>query len=314
MRFEVLGPLRVTDGGRELPITRRKLCELVTTLAAAWTKPGQGTYVDPERLAELIWADPSGKLPSLRNHITLARSKLGDDRVILHRQRGYQLVLNADEDTLDLAEFLKSAEQGHVAAGRGDNIHARDHFLRAIALWPDDRPLHDFPGTLPMQDEVTNRLRETYAAARHACLEQQMALGACYEVLPELEALVVKEPLDERWWSLLMEARRRESGRDSALRVFARAQKVFEIEGMELAEDLLVARDRIQAGDGELLPAASARALQVPRTPAVPDQLSDGPDTEIDQRMEDRVAALEREVAKLREELDRDRSRNREII
>ena len=273
MRFTVLGPMQVIDGDRDVPVTRRRVRELITTLAAAQTMAvqtelGAGGYVEPEKLAELIWGDPS-QLQSMRQHIWLVYNSLGKTRVRLQQPYGYQLVLDSTED-LDLNRFLRSARQGHTAADRGDSQQAVEHFEQTLALWPDDQALHDFPDTPQMRAQITNKLRETYVTARQAYFEHRIALGAYRAVLPGLKELNNQQPLDERWWSLLILARFSEGGRDSALREFTRAQAMLSSKGRPLSEDLLVLRDRIINGDTELAPSGPTRAVELSPTPVVP--------------------------------------------
>ena len=252
MDISILGPLQVVDAGRPLGRMRPKVKELLATLASV-----RGAWVPPRMLTELMWDDPAGKIPTARMTVLLARDYLGASAWRLNSARpdGYRLILDQPGDRLDLTEFEGLVTAGTAAAGSGDHVRAVQWLERALALWPAERPMPDVPGTHEMDLQVTHRIRETYAAARHTWLEQRIALGAHREIIPEIEALVGRDPLEERWWQLLMLARLRSGGRASALRVFERARQAVEGEGMDLGEDLLVARDRIEAGEQDLLAA-----------------------------------------------------------
>lgn len=96
LRFGMLGPLEVFDGGRPLQITRKKDRLL---LAALLTNANQ--VVSTDQLLDVLWGDspPSSGLKALQFHVSALRDVLNPERIgtvdtcLKTRSRGYVLGL-----------------------------------------------------------------------------------------------------------------------------------------------------------------------------------------------------------------------------
>jgi DNA-binding SARP family transcriptional activator/DNA-binding beta-propeller fold protein YncE len=238
MDFRILGPLEVFDQGRRVSLRRGKD---QTLLAYLLLHPNE--LVASDRLVDELWGErpPPTAAKILQNAVSQLRKALGEDR-LLTRPPGY--ILRVEPGELDLERFEALAERGRAA---GDPRLLRE----ALELWRGE-PLADLRDELFAQ-HASLQLEEARLAAQEDRLEADLAHGRHAELVHELEALIVRHPLDERLYRLLMLALYRAGRPGHALEVYQRARKTFDEElGLQPGPDLEGLQHQILNQDARL--------------------------------------------------------------
>src|SRR3954468_17185760 len=200
MRFEVLGPLHVTDGGRDIDVAggkqRAMLCALLVDA---------NHVVSVERLVDALWDEPPATaVKAIQVYVSQLRKAIGGR--VLRRGGGYLIALEQSE--LDLLEFLDLDE-------RGD-------FRAALRLWRG-APLAELGATRFGAAEIA-RLEEL----RLGCIERRIAgdltNGHGPDLVGELESLVRAHPLGQTRGGNLILALDRAGRQADALDAFQMAR------------------------------------------------------------------------------------------
>lgn len=204
MRFHVLGPLRVRDGDRPVPVNGvRQAATLGYLLLHA------NEMVPRSRLIDALWptrVPPTGRqvlhnaVFRLRGAFAAARST---HRAELSRVGpGYALLV--DEECLDLASFRRLASHGRVELREGRWERASATLRSAELLWrgPALADLvehgYDWPELRALHDERTAALVDR--------VDADLALGRGADVIGVLEHLRDHDPLNEQVCGRLMRA------------------------------------------------------------------------------------------------------------
>ncbi len=183
--FQVLGPLRVEDAGREFPLGGPKQRTLLALLVAA-----AGTAVPMDRLLMGVYgpdADPKARR-TLHTYISRYRSALGD--VIQRRGEGYALAV--EPISIDAVRFENSVRR---AKSLVDPSESTEVLRAALGLWRG--PPYADVETEALAAEA-RRLEELKAEAVEARVALDLATGRHRELVAELEALVAHDPRRER--------------------------------------------------------------------------------------------------------------------
>jgi DNA-binding SARP family transcriptional activator/class 3 adenylate cyclase len=248
MEYGILGPLEVRREGLVVQLGGRKQRALLALLLLHANE-----VVSAERLIEELWAGaaPESAAKSLQVYVSRLRKRLGE-HVVLTRAGGYVLELSDGE--LDLDRFRAALERGRRLFAAGDAGAASNAFRQGLALWRG-LPLTDFRYDAFAQGEIAH-LEELRAAAEEERLDAELALGRGAELVPELEALVERNPVRERPRTQLMLALYRAGRQAEALESFAAARRLLSDElGLEPGEELKQLQRAILAHDPSLLPA-----------------------------------------------------------
>ena len=186
MDFRVLGPLEVggDSGTLELGGVKQRSVLAVLLLHA-------NEVVSTDRLVDALWgASPplrAGK--TIQVYVSRLRKVLADDRLVT-RAPGY--VLYVDPGELDLTRFEQL-----VADARGaPPASAAGKLSEALALWRG-APLADLAYEQFAQAEIA-RLEEMHLTALEQRLDADLALGRHGDLVPELETVIARHPLQER--------------------------------------------------------------------------------------------------------------------
>ena len=140
------------------------------------------------------------------------RKALGRDTV---RTRAPGYMLDVDPDRIDLYRFERLVAQ----AAEGGEAEQRTRLLReALGLWRGT-PLADLAFE-PFAHVEVARLEELRTAAREALVQAELELGRGAELVPELEQLVLDNPLHEGLRGQLMVALYRAGRQADALARF----------------------------------------------------------------------------------------------
>ena len=269
MRCGVLGSLEVRDdGGAVLAIPGAKERRLLAMLVAAYP-----TAVTVDRLVEQLWDgdSPPTARKSLQAHVVRLRSTLepgrprgSPGRFITRREDGY--VLGAARTELDVLEFSDLCARGRAMLSSGDPAAARAALDEALSLWRGE-PYADWPDA-DFAEAERHRLAGIRSNAVSALLEAELAVGGHREAVPELERLVLEQPLREDFWSMLAIALYRSGRQGDALATVRRARDILREElgvspgpGLRATEQALLEQD--SALDPPSVPNSDARD-QVP--------------------------------------------------
>jgi DNA-binding SARP family transcriptional activator/DNA-binding XRE family transcriptional regulator len=203
VRLSVLGPLEVSRGGAPVPLTGARQRAVLGMLAL---HPNAVLHRDV--LIEALWQGdpPSSAVKMVQAHIGQLRRQLDPGRpprdpdgVLISAGTHYRL--RADGTRLDLIAFERLADRGQVARRAGDAAKACALYAEALSLWRGD-PLADL-------DLLAGHPALTMLSRRRAAVVSDFAKTAIEagwhdHVLPYLEAVAERDPLNERVHGWLM--------------------------------------------------------------------------------------------------------------
>src|SRR5579875_432452 len=247
MQFGVLGPLLVQDanGPVALPSARQR------ALLAVLLLEGPGAVVDPERLIRELWGKdpPATATKALQVHVSQLRRALGPEQPIVTLPGGYGLRL--EPEAIDLHRFDVLLARGRELRAANRLEEARRALREALALWRGPA-LADVPLLGPSASEPA-RLNGLWTVAREERIELELACGADAALVPELEALIARDPYREHLHALLMLALYRAGRQATALKAYRRARKVLVDDlGLEPGPELVRLQAAILAQDPAL--------------------------------------------------------------
>ena len=252
MEFRILGPLEVTDQGREPAIAANKQRALLAILLLHANE-----VVSSDRLIEELWGErpPASAAKSLQVYVSRLRHALegdrgnGTDGVILTRGHGYLVRVGPGE--LDLSLFERLVEEGGEALADGVPERALERLRDALALWRGS-PLAEFAYE-PFAQQAIARLEELHLTALEQRIEAELALGRGAQLVGELESLVELHPYRERLRAQLMLALYRSGRQAEALQAYQAARRALVDElGLEPSRELEELQRAILAHDQSL--------------------------------------------------------------
>ena len=246
MDLRLLGPLEVRfeDGPVELGPRKQR-----AVLAMLALEPG--TTVSGDRLAQGLWGDrlPASAPKMIQLYVSRLRRVLDRDdvRIVTHG-RGYELQL-ADAKSVDAVRFERLL-----------GTRPRD----ALALWHGEA-LADLTDE-PFAPAEIRRLEELRLRATELAIDADLAAGRHAEVIGELDALVVQEPLRERLRAQRMLALYRAGRQAEALEAYRDAREALLDLGIEPGEELHALHQAILEHD----PSIAAPTLAEPEREVAP--------------------------------------------
>jgi DNA-binding SARP family transcriptional activator len=215
LEFRVLGPLEVRRDGELIAIPAPKQRALLGLLLLRANEA-----VPQDELIDQLWGEdaPPTARASLQNQVHALRKLLGYE--VLERQpAGY--VVHVEPEQLDLARFEHLVAEGRRAEPRVRVAKLRD----ALSFWRGPA-LVEFPNEPFAQHEI-NRLEEERLTALEDRIEAELELGRHVDIVAELDTLVDRHPLRERFWAQLMLALYRAGRQADALAAYRRAHHAF---------------------------------------------------------------------------------------
>ncbi|MEU5990626.1 BTAD domain-containing putative transcriptional regulator [Spirillospora sp. NPDC047418] len=228
MRVLILGPLVVTDQGRDVVVGGARLRALLVRLAL---EPGR--TVGAEALVQALWPEGGPGVHALQALVSRLRRCLPDGR-LRSVPGGYVL----DAESVDAPEFERLAGEGKRALRDGDAEAAAKRLREALRLWRGDA-LVDAAG-LPFADAAAVRLEALRVSAVEDRVAAELAAGGDpAPLVAELEELAALHPLRERPRALLVEALHRGGRSAEALAAFEQFRGVLADElGADPGEEL----------------------------------------------------------------------------
>lgn len=246
--FQILGPLRVRCGDDEILVSTPKRRALLALLVLH-----HGRLVSTDLLVEELWGarPPAQAASSLQAHVSHLRRALGDSAPpIVSQSAGY--LLKVEPFRVDRVRFEQLAEEGRIAAARGDHAEAAEQFRAALALWRG-RPFDDLPG-FAFAERAAESLTQVHLGVVRDRLDAELVLGRHHEVLTELSTLAADHPFDERIAGQLLVALYRSGRQTDALRAYRRTRETLVDElGLEPGPALVDLERAILAHDASLL-------------------------------------------------------------
>ncbi|MCB8901557.1 MULTISPECIES: AfsR/SARP family transcriptional regulator [unclassified Streptomyces] len=238
MRFQLLGPLSVTDGRDLVMLPPSKPTAL---LAALLIRPG--SIVSADRLRDIVWGEehPTTAKTALQSCVLRLRrlfAKYGiEHQAVVAVAGGYRI--DADAETLDLLHFRRLVEQA-AASGNDSELYT---LRSALALWQGGL-LSNVPSDLLHRDEVPRLTEERLRVLERVC-DIELEDGRCREALVDLWEVTRVYPAHERFAEQLIEALYRTGRQTEALAEYRRIKGHLrerlgvdpraELQGLELA-------------------------------------------------------------------------------
>ena len=270
MTFELrlLGPLEVDGPAGAVALGGQKNRAVLALLALS-----AGRYVTTGTLLDGAWEvpPPSGArtLRSVLSRLRAALSDAGVDGSIEAAANSYALKVASGR--IDLQEVLARAERAREL--RHDPAAAVAELRGALGMWRGPA-LEEF-ADLPALAAEGHRLAELRASLLEERLAAELTLGEDPGLVGELETLVAREPLRERWWELLITSLYGAGRQADALRAFQRCRSALAEAGLEPGPALVELDQRVAthtlepvAGrSGRWSPAATTATPADPITP-----------------------------------------------
>ncbi|MFJ6217198.1 BTAD domain-containing putative transcriptional regulator [Streptomyces sp. NPDC092296] len=257
MRYELLGPLRVSNAGERYSLSAPKM---EMTLAALLV--GAGRVTTKEQLIEELWGAGPPRRASASVHVYLSQLRkflmaAGDTqaRAITTKPSGY--LMRLDGSDYDVADFRSAMREGRAHQQAGAYEAALDAFDRALSLIRG--PVLDGTPEGPALTRFAAWVEEERLACLELSVEARISLGRHREVIGLLNALTAQYPLRESFYRQLMLVLYRSDRQAEALGVYRSAQRVLRAElGLEPCRSLRRLHQAILTSDRLLdLPMAS---------------------------------------------------------
>ncbi|MBT2206893.1 MULTISPECIES: AfsR/SARP family transcriptional regulator [Actinomadura] len=266
LRFKVLGRLTVTndlgDCTPTAPMVRRVLGLLLLCT---------NNIVTLDAIIDELWGDkpPKSAVPTAQTYIYQLRRQFEPwlpadtvEQVLGTYGTGYILRVNPDQ--LDLEAFLKLAEQGRTALTAGDPAAAARLLRQALDLWSGPA-LADVTAGRAIEAHVVH-LMEQRSHTLELRIQADAMLGGHRELVGELKAMLLTNPLNEWYHAQLIKALASIGRRHEALLAYQDLRKTLSIElGLEpsdvlqrLHQEVLTGRD---SWSDWLTPGAAAKRL-----------------------------------------------------
>jgi DNA-binding SARP family transcriptional activator len=224
MEIRLLGPVELLSARGPVPIGSAKQRALLAFLA-----------LHPQRLLTYdvlidgLWGHepPDGTVQALRFHVSRLRGilrQVDDADRLTTRPGGYLLAVA--EDAVDALRFERAIAGARRARAEGAAPDAVSRaFREALDLWVGPA-LADINGE-PFVVGERRRLEELRLAATEDYFAAELAGGRHAEAVGELERLVDRHPLRERFWELLMTALYRSGRQADALAAYQRLRRIL---------------------------------------------------------------------------------------
>jgi DNA-binding SARP family transcriptional activator len=270
MRFEVLGPMRISDEDESRTVTGVRQRILLAALLAHANQP-----LSAERLAEFVWdgAPPERAVPTLRTYVARLRRDLGPRAAarVCTRDLGYLVEVATDE--VDALAFEALCQETAALLEAGDWEAAAATAASALGLWRG-AALVDVPGQA-LRDAWLSRLDQQRVQVLEWQAEAELCLGRHEQLIPRLRGLTEQHPLREHFQAQLMLALARAGRQAEALAAYQQARRTLVDElGIEPGLELRTLHERILEGEVDAVPTPGAAPREVvPVQAAVPRQL-----------------------------------------
>ena len=191
-----------------------------------------GQVVSTDRLIDELWGEspPATAATALQGYVSQLRKALdpervgGGETVIVTREPGYLIAIEPEQ--LDLARFEGLQADGAQGDGRRRRPRRGERPSRRRSRSGAAAALEDLAGERFAAD-AARRLEELRLTAIEERFDAELALGRSRELVPELEAVIAREPLREHLREQLMLALYRSGRQAEALRAYDDARRTL---------------------------------------------------------------------------------------
>jgi ABC-type transport system substrate-binding protein/DNA-binding SARP family transcriptional activator/streptogramin lyase len=274
LRFEILGPIRVTLKGSAVNLGGAQQRAVLALLLIDHDTP-----VTVARIADAVWdgRPPPRHATTIQTYVFHLREALEPDRprgspgrVIVSERGGYRLDTNGA--AIDAREFERLAHSGLELVRTGEHERALPELDAALALWRGDvfADVAELEAVAPVAVGL-NELRLTAVEAR---IDALLALGRHKVAVGELDQLTTANPLRERLYAQRMLALYRCGRQADALAAYRHLRQVLDNEvGVEPSPPLRELHQAILTHDPSLtdgLPSADTKRESAPDLPSTP--------------------------------------------
>ena len=239
----LLGPLRVTSGGRDAPLPRGRVRALAARLAL-----DAGRAVTVDACSEALWpdrspAEPREALQTLVWRLRRALKDLGAEGAVVAAPDGYALAA-----VTDLTSAETDLAAGHAALRQGRDDDAQEAYDRALSRWTGPAVPDLPPG--PVAETARARVDALRLDAEEGAAEARVRRGRGVEAAAALRGMVVDNPLRERPVRLLALALHGQGRTPEALEVLRGFRaRLAEETGLDPTPDLAAVERRVLSGD-----------------------------------------------------------------
>jgi DNA-binding SARP family transcriptional activator/streptogramin lyase len=233
--YRILGPLEIHANGRSVELGPAKERALLGVLLLHANE-----VVASDRLVEELWGErpPESAAKLVQVYVSRLRKALvraGVAPVVQTSAPGYIAMVPADQ--LDAGRFERLAADARSRASDGDLEGALSAYDAALGLWRGP-VLADVTLESLVRGEV-DRLEESRLVAIAERTDCMLELGRHEQLVGELEALVAKHPLRERFRAQLLLALYRSGRQADALAAYQDARRLLVEElGIEPGQEL----------------------------------------------------------------------------
>ncbi|WP_158933380.1 AfsR/SARP family transcriptional regulator [Streptomyces sp. KE1] len=248
LEIRLLGALEVLCRGEETYIPAGKQRALLASLAL-----NAGRTVAVDEIARHLWgpAHPPSARVTVRGHVKRLRKLLDGPgaqwpSVIAGRDGGYQL--RPHHCIVDVERFRQRIAEASRAGTPEEESRLLDE---ALALWRGE-PLGGVESSA-LNSLAVPELEEGMRNAAHRRIALALKQGGALDFLPRLRALLASDPLQERFWSQLVDTLHEAGRRAEALQAYDACVRVLRAElGTGPGAELRELRHRVLANRGRL--------------------------------------------------------------
>jgi DNA-binding SARP family transcriptional activator/tetratricopeptide (TPR) repeat protein/transcriptional regulator with XRE-family HTH domain len=265
--LQVLGPLAAWRGGVPVALGTPKQRAALGLLALE-----PNALVHRETIIDAVWgADPPVTAVNmvqthtgrLRRALDPGRSPRDPGGLLASVGTGYRLQVTAGQ--LDLLSFEQLVGRAGAACSPGDGVAACDLYERALKLWQGE-PLADVDVLRGHPAVLGLGHRRTAVITAYA--QTAIKIGLHERVLPHLEALTQREPLNEQAHAQLMLALAGSGQQAAALQLYQELRRRLDDQlGVRPGPGLADAHLRVLRQE---VPAAAPSSSATPVTPVTP--------------------------------------------
>ena len=269
MEFRILGPFDVVEDGEALVLGSGRQRALLAFLLL-----NANHAVSIERLVDELWGDtpPEKAVKVIQTYVSRLR-KLLPEGTLVTTPPGY--LARIEPAQLDLHRFERGLEEGQRRLVAHEPAAASTALGEALRLWRGPA-LVEFASE-PFARSEGPRLEELRLVAVEGRIDADLLLGRHADVVGELESLVARHPLRERFRRQLMLALYRSGRHAEALAAYRHARSLFvdelgiepsrslhDLETAILRQDPSLDFDQVRAGASEQSD-AGRQAFERPR-------------------------------------------------
>jgi class 3 adenylate cyclase/DNA-binding SARP family transcriptional activator len=204
--------------------------------------------VSLDRIIDDLWDEPPETAhKTIQVYVSRLR-RLLPEGVLKTRAPGYEL--RVEPEAVDLDRFERLRSRGRAELQERRYAQAAQTLREALEFWRG-APLAEFGGA-PFAEVEGPRLEELQTSALEDRLESDLELGRATDVVPEIEALVVRHPLRERLRRQLILALYRAGRQAEALAAYRAYREALVDLGLEPSPPLKELERRVLQQDPTL--------------------------------------------------------------